>query len=69
MVEIVKDYGVIGNRGATKLMLRKVKWNGDEPTYDIRPWYTDEDGDERYLNGLRLSDTEFHTLIAKGVLE
>lgn len=60
--EILEKYGVIGKRKEGDLELRLVAWNEKEPQYDIRPWYIDEDGQEKYLKGLVLSKEEFQNL-------
>jgi len=51
--EVLEECGVISvnktKAGENYLKLRYMSWNGREPKYDIRPWYTDEEGNERCL--------------------
>lgn len=60
--EVKEKCGVIstrkGKNGDSTLELRYVAWNGNAPKYDIRPWYFDEDGNERCAKGITLSGNE-----------
>lgn len=51
--EVLEECGTISvnktKAGENYLKLRYMSWNGREPKYDIRPWYTDEEGNERCL--------------------
>ena len=45
--EIVEECGALPPRpNGDILKLRYISWNGLDPKYDIRVWYTDDDGNE-----------------------
>ena len=60
--EVIEKCGIFGSRGKATLELRYVSWNGAEPKYDIRPWYTDDEGNEACYKGYTLSGEELETL-------
>lgn len=69
--EIVEKCGVLGKRnGDYALELRLVKWNGNEPKYDIRCWKDTDEG-EKMLKGITMSGEELEALygILKGIAE
>ena len=47
--EVIEDYGAFGqpDKYGYQLRLREVSWNGKDPRYDIRPWMTDDNGEEK----------------------
>jgi hypothetical protein len=64
--EVLEKCGVIstrkGRNGDSTLELRYVAWNGNDPKYDIRPWYLDDDGNEKCAKGITLSGEELEKL-------
>lgn len=68
--EIIEKCGVISrkNNGDT-LELRYVSWSGRPPRYDVRPWFTNDDGTEGCGKGVTLSGEELERLgeIIKGM--
>ena len=60
--EVQEKCGVVGQRGKYTLELRYVSWNGGEPKYDIRPWFTNENGEEKCVKGITLSGEELESL-------
>ena len=61
--EVVKKFGTIGQSGSTTKELRLISWNGGEPKYDIRGWYTDDKGVEKANKGLTLTEAELRKLV------
>ena len=53
----VEKIGVIRDTGKNTLELRKTDVNGTVK-YDIREWYTDNDGNEKCNKGIRLTEEE-----------
>lgn len=70
--EVIEKCGVISrkNNGDT-LELRYVAWNGREPRYDLRSWFSKEDSTEGCGKGITLSGEELEKLgeIIKGMEE
>ena len=61
--EVVENYGTImENANGYNLELRLVKWNGNEPKYDIRAWKKQDDGTEKMRKGLTLTGEEAENL-------
>lgn len=58
--EVIKDYGALSDADVPK-RLRVVKWNDNEPKFDIRPWKETEDG-ERSFKGITLTSEEIENL-------
>lgn len=54
--EVKETIGVIEKKGNKSIELRIVAWNGGEPLPDIRPWWTDDDGNEKCGKGIRLTE-------------
>ena len=54
--EVKSKLGVIEEKGNNSLELRIVSWNDGEALYDIRPWYTDKNGEEKCGKGVRLTE-------------
>lgn len=52
-------------REKSVLRLQYGQWNDNEPSYDLRTWYTDRDGKEKCGKGLTLSANELATLVSK----
>lgn len=65
-MEVLEKCGVIstrkGKNGDTTLELRYVAWNGNPPKYDIRPWYKDENGEEKCAKGITITGEELISL-------
>ena len=62
-MEVIEKCGVIMERnGGYSLELRYVSWNGKDPKYDIRPWKTNDDGNEICGKGITLSGEELEKL-------
>lgn len=57
-MEIVKEIGPVGD----KLRLNLISWNGAEPKYDLRNWFTDKNGNLKYGKGIALTASELHEL-------
>ena len=56
--EVVKKIGKISDRGKDTLELRLISYGGREAKYDIRTWYTDDNGNEKMGKGITLNDEE-----------
>lgn len=71
--EVIADYGAFGqpDKYGYQLRLREVSWNGKEPRYDIRPWMTDDNDEEKCRKGITLSGEETEALyhLLKGIAE
>lgn len=59
--QIVEQIATLSINGAVTKELNRVSYNGAKPKYDIRSWRR-ENGEERLLKGLTLSDEEFEAL-------
>lgn len=57
-MEIKKEIGTVGK----KMRLNMISWNGAEAKYDLRNWYTDKDGNEKYSKGITLTKDEIKDL-------
>ena len=57
-MEIKKEIGTVGK----KMRLNMISWNGAEAKYDLRNWYTDKDGNEKYSKGITLTKDEMKDL-------
>lgn len=58
--EVVEELGAIGN-----MKLRKIRWYENEPKFDLRTWWLDEQsGTERCSKGLCFSDDDARELVA-----
>ena len=57
-MEIKKEIGTVGK----KMRLNMISWNGAEAKYDLRNWYTDKDGNEKYSKGITLTKEEIKDL-------
>lgn len=63
--EVIKDYGNLSEpdeKGVVK-KFRLISFNDGDPRYDIRPWYTDDDGKERMYKGISLTGEEAEALM------
>ena len=54
--EVKEKLGVLEQKGKQSIELRIVSWNGGDALYDIRGWYTDDDGNEKCGKGVRLTE-------------
>ena len=69
--EVLEECGSLGKRqNDREVKLRYMSWNGRPPKYDLRPWYEDEDGNERCGKGIEGGLTgeeleELYNLIGK----
>lgn len=61
--EIVERIAVLSQNGTTSKELNKVSYNGAPPKWDLRSW-RHEDGEEKLLKGLTLTDEETAALKA-----
>lgn len=61
--EVKKVIGVISEGKSSKRELRLISWNGREPKYDIRDWWTDNDGNEKMGKGITLTAEELAKLV------
>ena len=59
--EIVEHIAVLSQSGNTSKELNKVSYNGSPAKYDLRSWKR-EDGEEKLLKGLTLTDEEMEVL-------
>lgn len=57
-MEIKKRFGNIGN----KYQLNLISWNGAAAKYDLRNWFTDRDGNEKFSKGITLTGDELKEL-------
>lgn len=67
--EVVEECGTLGQRnGGYELKLRLIKWNGNDPKYDLRCWKETDEG-EKMLKGQTMSGDELEALygILKGM--
>ena len=56
-MDIIPGFDFIIEEGQnTSLNLRKVSWNGRDAKLDLRKWTYQEDGSERAMKGVTLSD-------------
>ena len=54
--EVKEECGLVAKlKNGDEIKLRYMSWNGREPKYDIRTWYTDEDGNEKCRKGIGLT--------------
>ena len=61
--EVKKVIGVISEGKSSKRELRLISWNGREPKYDIRDWWTDKDENEKMGKGITLTAEELAKLV------
>lgn len=61
--EIVERVAVLSQSGATSKELNRVSYNGAAPKWDLRSWRR-EDGEEKLLKGLTLTEEEAAALKA-----
>ncbi len=62
-LEVIEEHGTLGERtDGSVVKLRLVKWYGKEEVYDIRPWKTEENGEEKALKGVTLTSEELEKL-------
>ena len=61
--EIVERIAVLSQSGTTSKELNRVSYNGAPPKWDLRSWRR-EDGEEKLLKGLTLTDEEAAALKA-----
>ena len=61
--EVKKVIGVISEGKSSKRELRLISWNGREPKYDIRDYWTDKDGNEKMGKGITLTAEELAKLV------
>lgn len=59
--EIVEQIATLSINGSVIKELNRVSYNGAKPKYDIRSWRR-ENGEERLLKGITLSDEEMEAL-------
>lgn len=57
---IEKKFGNVGN----KYQLNLISWNGAIPKYDLRNWYKDKEGNDKYSKGVTLTANELRELKA-----
>lgn len=57
-MEVIKEYGNVGKR----YKLKAISWNKAEAKYDLRNWYVDRDGNEKYSKGITMSSAELKEL-------
>lgn len=63
--EVIEECGSFQPRSnGDVLKLRYISWNGMAPKYDLRVWYTDDDGNEhcRKGKGVGISGVELEEL-------
>ena len=61
-VEVLEDFGEVSNKNGWSLRVRYVKWNDNDPKYDVRAWKSDENGVEKCRKGLSLTGEEAEEL-------
>ena len=57
-MEIKKEIGKVGD----KIRLNLISWNGGEPKYDLRNWWTDKEGNLKFGKGITLTAQELEEL-------
>lgn len=60
--EVIERFGVLDSDSDAPKELRLISWNGNNPKYDLRGWYKDEDGNERMTKGITLDFEELSSL-------
>ena len=60
--EVVEKCGIISQKGKYSLELRYVKWNNNEPKYEIRNFTTNDDGTEIMGKGITLTGEQLEKL-------
>lgn len=60
--DVLEECGTVAtNDKGWEMKLRFMSWNGGEPKYDLRYWYT-KDGEERSTKGITLTTEEIEGL-------
>lgn len=66
---VLKDFGKITDGKVynqkwhdAEIRLHIVQFSKGDPAYDIRPWYVDENGDEKMGKGIRLDGDQLNAL-------
>lgn len=57
-MDVVQNFGAVGE----KLQLNLISWNGADPKYDLRNWYTDKEGNEKFAKGITMTEDEVKEL-------
>lgn len=61
--QVLEECGTLStNSRGWELKLRYIKWNDNEPKYDLRSWKKDENG-EKCSKGITLTGEELETLL------
>lgn len=55
---IEKSFGVLSEKNGYSKEFNLISFNGRPATYDIRSWYTDEDGNKTMMKGISLNKEE-----------
>lgn len=61
-LEVLEELGTFAVKGRTEFKLRYIKWNDADPTYDLRGWYIDGEGNERSAKGFTLTGEQLEQL-------
>lgn len=62
--KVIEKFGTLGDTSGKYVKeLRLVSWNDKDPVYDIRPWYTDDDGVEKCGKGITFKAEELDDLL------
>lgn len=61
--EVKQKLGTLGKRGINTIELRLVSWDGKDPAYDIRTWYTDSKGTEKCTVGVTMKKEHLKQLL------
>lgn len=60
---VLEECGTVMERkGGYELKLRYMQWNDRDPVYDLRPWKTNDAGEEICGKGITLSGDELEAL-------
>lgn len=62
-IEILEHIAVLRTNRVMTLELNLISYNGSQPQYDLRYWYT-RNGKRRLSTGIMLTKDELHSLVS-----
>lgn len=60
--KVVEQIGTLDSDSTMPKELRIIKWNDNEPKYDIRGWSIDKNGNEKMTKGCSFDREELYSL-------
>lgn len=60
--EIKSNLGVLSEKKGYTKEVNLISYNGKEPVYDIRTWYTQPSGEKKMTKGITLNKDEIEAL-------